>query len=120
MTTPVADIGLIGLAVMGQNLVLNMNDHGYTVVRFTNQDIYKRFPLVLEAIRKNRVASASITAYYLLGTTMQTTLTSKGQVTIPRDVRQHFGLKQGMVITFQIEGDHIALRAAPPRTQFSE
>lgn len=26
-----ADIGLIGLAVMGQNLVLNMNDHGYTV-----------------------------------------------------------------------------------------
>ena len=26
-----ADIGLIGLAVMGQNLVLNMNDHGYIV-----------------------------------------------------------------------------------------
>ena len=43
---------------------------------------------------------------------MQTTLTSKGQVTIPRDVRQHFGLKQGMAITFEIEGDHIALRAA--------
>src|SRR5580765_1721530 len=31
MGTPVADIGLIGLAVMGQNLVLNMNDHGYKV-----------------------------------------------------------------------------------------
>jgi 6-phosphogluconate dehydrogenase len=29
-----ADIGLIGLAVMGQNLVMNMNDHGYTVVVF--------------------------------------------------------------------------------------
>jgi 6-phosphogluconate dehydrogenase len=26
-----ADIGLVGLAVMGQNLVLNMNDHGFTV-----------------------------------------------------------------------------------------
>lgn len=26
-----ADIGLIGLAVMGQNLVLNMNDHGFIV-----------------------------------------------------------------------------------------
>lgn len=26
------DIGLIGLAVMGQNLVLNMNDHGFKVV----------------------------------------------------------------------------------------
>lgn len=29
---PKADIGLIGLAVMGQNLVLNMNDNGFTVV----------------------------------------------------------------------------------------
>jgi 6-phosphogluconate dehydrogenase len=28
------DIGLIGLAVMGQNLVLNMNDHGYRVCVF--------------------------------------------------------------------------------------
>ena len=28
---PQADIGLIGLAVMGQNLVLNMADHGFTV-----------------------------------------------------------------------------------------
>src|SRR6185503_11955351 len=27
-----ADIALIGLAVMGQNLILNMNDHGFTVV----------------------------------------------------------------------------------------
>ena len=26
-----SDIGLIGLAVMGQNLVMNMNDHGYHV-----------------------------------------------------------------------------------------
>lgn len=26
-----ADIGLIGLAVMGQNLAMNMNDHGFTV-----------------------------------------------------------------------------------------
>lgn len=29
-----ADVGLIGLAVMGQNLVLNMHDHGYTVAVF--------------------------------------------------------------------------------------
>ncbi len=29
-----ADLGLIGLAVMGQNLVLNMDDHGYTVAVF--------------------------------------------------------------------------------------
>jgi 6-phosphogluconate dehydrogenase len=28
------DIGVIGLAVMGQNLILNMNDHGYSVVAY--------------------------------------------------------------------------------------
>jgi 6-phosphogluconate dehydrogenase len=32
--TATADIGLIGLAVMGQNLVLNMADHGYRVAVF--------------------------------------------------------------------------------------
>src|SRR6267154_2021027 len=31
---PTADIALIGLAVMGQNLIMNMNDHGFTVVAF--------------------------------------------------------------------------------------
>lgn len=31
---PQADIGLIGLAVMGENLVLNMANHGYTVAVF--------------------------------------------------------------------------------------
>jgi len=30
--TDTADIAVIGLAVMGQNLILNMNDHGYRVV----------------------------------------------------------------------------------------
>ncbi|XP_063902807.1 6-phosphogluconate dehydrogenase, decarboxylating [Zophobas morio] len=34
------DIGLIGLAVMGQNLILNMADHGFTVVAF-NRSIEK-------------------------------------------------------------------------------
>ena len=37
---PTADIGLIGLAVMGENLVLNMNDHGFTVAAF-NRTISK-------------------------------------------------------------------------------
>jgi len=34
MSSATCDIGLIGLAVMGQNLVLNMNDHGYKVAVF--------------------------------------------------------------------------------------
>lgn len=34
-----ADIGLIGLAVMGQNLVLNMNDHGFKVAVYNRTTI---------------------------------------------------------------------------------
>src|ERR1700721_1666485 len=34
MEKATCDIGLIGLAVMGQNLVLNMNDHGFKVAVF--------------------------------------------------------------------------------------
>jgi 6-phosphogluconate dehydrogenase len=34
MNTFQADIGLIGLAVMGQNLALNIADHGYTIAVF--------------------------------------------------------------------------------------
>ena len=34
MPEATSDIGLIGLAVMGQNLVLNMADHGYRVSVF--------------------------------------------------------------------------------------
>ncbi len=33
------DIGLIGLAVMGQNLVLNMNDHGYKVAVYNRTSL---------------------------------------------------------------------------------
>ncbi|MFD0966724.1 decarboxylating NADP(+)-dependent phosphogluconate dehydrogenase [Seminibacterium arietis] len=32
--TKKGDIGVIGLAVMGQNLILNMNDHGFKVVAY--------------------------------------------------------------------------------------
>ncbi|KAH6660589.1 6-phosphogluconate dehydrogenase [Truncatella angustata] len=34
MSGAVADLGLIGLAVMGQNLILNMADHGFTVCAY--------------------------------------------------------------------------------------
>ena len=34
LSEPTADIGLIGLAVMGENLVLNMESRGYTVAVF--------------------------------------------------------------------------------------
>jgi AbrB family looped-hinge helix DNA binding protein len=58
--------------------------------------------------------NGSITGYYFYFLSdMQPTLTTKGQVTIPRAMRQHFGLQPGVAVQFAIEGDHIALRPAP-------
>ncbi len=34
------DIAVVGLAVMGQNLILNMDDHGYSVVAYNRNDEY--------------------------------------------------------------------------------
>ncbi len=47
---PKADIALIGLAVMGQNLILNMADHGYTVVAF-NRTVSKVDDFLKEAAK---------------------------------------------------------------------
>ena len=38
MANEQADIGVIGLAVMGQNLVLNMNDHGFAVAVYNRTE----------------------------------------------------------------------------------
>jgi AbrB family looped-hinge helix DNA binding protein len=43
-----------------------------------------------------------------------TTMTSKGQVTIPKSVRQRLGLQQGTRVVFVVEGDHAVLRPAVP------
>ncbi len=51
---PQADIALIGLAVMGQNLILNMNDHGFTVVAF-NRTVSKVDDFISNAAKGNRV-----------------------------------------------------------------
>jgi AbrB family looped-hinge helix DNA binding protein len=37
-------------------------------------------------------------------------LTSKGQVTIPIDIRERLGLDAGTVVEFEIEGDRAVLR----------
>lgn len=54
------DIGLIGLAVMGQNLILNMADHGFTVVAF-NRTVEKVHTfLANEAKGKSIIGAESI------------------------------------------------------------
>lgn len=39
-----------------------------------------------------------------------TSVTSKGQVTIPKDVRQQLGIRKGTRIEFQLVGDHVEMR----------
>ena len=51
------DIGLIGLAVMGQNLVLNMNDHGYKVAVF-NRTVSKVDDFLADEAKGTQVAGA--------------------------------------------------------------
>jgi len=47
MITKNADIGLVGLAVMGQNLALNIADHGYTIAVY-NRDSKKTVKFIEE------------------------------------------------------------------------
>jgi 6-phosphogluconate dehydrogenase len=57
---PQADIGLIGLAVMGQNLVLNISDHGYSVA------VYNRSRETTEGFAGGDASGRDITACYSL------------------------------------------------------
>ncbi|MBI4239519.1 NADP-dependent phosphogluconate dehydrogenase [Candidatus Uhrbacteria bacterium] len=51
---PQADIGIIGLAVMGENLVLNMESRGYTVA------VYNRTPEKVDAFIQGRAQGKNI------------------------------------------------------------
>ncbi len=55
-----ADIGLIGLAVMGQNLVLNMEDHGFSVA------VYNRTTSKVDDFIQNEAAGRKIIGAYSL------------------------------------------------------
>jgi 6-phosphogluconate dehydrogenase len=57
MPEPLCDIGLIGLAVMGQNLVLNMNDHGFKVAVF-NRTVSKVDDFLANEAKGTQVAGA--------------------------------------------------------------
>ncbi|XP_065842232.1 6-phosphogluconate dehydrogenase, decarboxylating-like [Oscarella lobularis] len=52
-----ADIALIGLAVMGQNLILNMNDHGFVVCAF-NRTVSKVDDFLAKEAKGTKVIGA--------------------------------------------------------------
>ncbi len=45
-----------------------------------------------------------------------TSMTSKGQVTIPKRLRQKLGLRQGSKVTFVLVGDRVEMRVASTPT----
>ncbi|EGW32581.1 6-phosphogluconate dehydrogenase [Spathaspora passalidarum NRRL Y-27907] len=57
---PRGDLGLIGLAVMGQNLILNAADHGYTVVAYNRTTSKVDHFLANEAKGKSIIGAHSI------------------------------------------------------------
>jgi len=57
MPNATCDIGLIGLAVMGQNLVLNMNDHGFRVAVF-NRTVSKVDDFLADEAKGTQVVGA--------------------------------------------------------------
>ncbi|XP_067658443.1 6-phosphogluconate dehydrogenase, decarboxylating-like [Haliotis asinina] len=57
MTQAKGDIALIGLAVMGQNLILNMNDRGFTVVAF-NRTVSKVDDFLAKEAKGTKVIGA--------------------------------------------------------------
>ncbi|CAK5058100.1 unnamed protein product [Meloidogyne enterolobii] len=58
MTQPVADIAVIGLAVMGQNLILNMNDHGFVVCAF-NRTVQKVEEFLANEAKGTKIVGAT-------------------------------------------------------------
>lgn len=46
---------------------------------------------------------------------LETTLTQKGQVTIPSEIRNRLGLKPKDKVVFEMEGDKVRVRKAPSK-----
>ncbi len=55
-----SDIGVIGLAVMGENLILNFNDHGYKV------SCFNRTPSKVDEFMSNEAKGTKVTGYHTL------------------------------------------------------
>ena len=60
MSTPQADIGLIGLAVMGENLALNIANHGFHIV------VFNRTTSKVDDFIKGRAAGKPVTGTHSL------------------------------------------------------
>ena len=67
-----ANVGLIGLAVMGQNLVLNLCDHGFKVA------VFNRSESVTRAFAEGGAKDTSVVACYDISALVAATLGAIG------------------------------------------
>jgi AbrB family looped-hinge helix DNA binding protein len=51
---------------------------------------------------------------------IEATLTSKGQITVPREVRRQLGLKTGDKLLFEGDGKNIRIRPVRKRSAFGK
>ena len=78
----------------------------------TAQPILTRYDLLLKRSRMTPDATTPEIAPEISDAVRA--LTSKGQVTIPKAVRQQLGLRRGSQVSFAVVGDHIEVRAWRP------
>jgi AbrB family looped-hinge helix DNA binding protein len=50
----------------------------------------------------------------------QATITSKGQITVPREVRRALGVRTGDKLLFESDGDGVRVRPVRSRSAFSK
>jgi antitoxin PrlF len=50
----------------------------------------------------------------------QATITSKGQITVPREVRRALGVRTGDKLLFESDGKRVQVRAVRSRSAFSK
>jgi len=48
------------------------------------------------------------------------TITSKGQITVPREVRQFLGVREGDRLLFESEGSYVRVRPVRRKSAFSK
>ncbi|AWR87766.1 transcriptional regulator, AbrB family [Meiothermus taiwanensis WR-220] len=51
--------------------------------------------------------------YFRLAMIYRATLAARGQLTIPKEIREKFGIREGDQINFEVTGDTIRLKVVP-------
>ena len=75
--------------------------------------------LAVAAIQFTLVLPGNTCLCLAVDTSSSCSMTSKGQVTIPKALRQQLGLGRGSRICFELVGDHIELRPFKPQQPLS-